>query len=1349
MSKPVADRLVGLSDSEKRELLARLLKERAGRCDDAAPIEFPLSAGQQGLWYAYQRDPNLTAYNVSLPSRFRSKVDLNAMKQSIEAMVRRHSCLRTVFDQSKSTHEPVQRIDDSLSPEFRIIETPDADETELIDLARREIARPFDLTEGPLLRVTALRIADDDVIVIATTHHIVVDFWSLVLMMDEIRQLYPAYANGQQPTMPTAPSNYSRFVSDQAALTEGDRGIAMAQYWRHHLSGVRTVLDWTTDFERPKKFTHRASVAKLNFPAMMGARINAAARQFGVTGNVVVMALLQVLVGRFANQDSFSIGTPFSGRSERGFEKTVGFFVNLLPITADLSSNPTLEQLVVSVGKTMVDALGNEALPFAEIVRQSDVARDPSRHPLFQVSCTFEKAQLKSEVGRAGFLLGGKQTFDDFAGLRQESFYVEHETCHYDVEFVFEFEEDELRGMICYCRDLFREDTIESMAEQFVAICDQLIDQPNLSVKEFRWANLPAVMENGPGTDTATLCDLLRDSDHGIIVAAKRFASRLIKRGAEPGALIPVCMNRGPDAWVGVLGVMFAGATPIPIDSDQPAVSPGVLRDDATIDLIVAEPDHRSAREFGAAVVSVSECSADQDSVVHACHADDLAYVIYTSGSTGNPKGVMVRHASIANTLRWRSKSVTLTPDDRVLVLLSHQFDAAMAIVLSTLHQNATPVWPRENDLELDALIDQIIRDQITILPAIPSVVRALAAHPRFSLCTSIRQIWCGGETMPSDLPSIVRSKLDCKIWNFYGPTEASVEVTGMDVTQCDARRRIPIGHEIDGVQIHIVDDRLAPLPLGFTGQIAVSGRGLADGYLNRPDLTEQAFVLAEQIRDPFGEPVRVYLTGDLGRRRGDGAIEFLSRVDDQVKVRGYRVELEEVQRSIERIPEVRRAAVIVEKSGTAGEHLAAFVEVTDRFQMASLNQHLSVSLPPFKRPSLVTLLDRIPIGTSGKVDRSRLPKPNGLPENMAGRRQPRSEWERFLEARFSRALEIDSLGIDTNFFEAGGTSLQAAVLTSELSGELSFSIPTSLLFDLGDVRSVADRLVALHRPALSERFGDLSIHDANPDRSGGAIDPLLAELHPNGAGTPVFMIHPPGGIVVCYRELAASLSDDQPLFAIRSRGLHGDETLPETLGEMAAEYVRSIQQQQPTGPYVVGGWSLGGVIAFEVARQLIECGAQVAGLILMDSTVPERSDPDATSAGMEYGIELSLAELNQLSAGEQLPYLYEHAERLGVLDEDTPKAVVQKVIEDLQRLFGHHVQLCQDYQLMPIDVPMLLIRPRDVPGQVDARSDRGWGPWTREVSVCIVSGHHHSMVQSSGADEMAVHIERFIDAET
>lgn len=1335
----MVDGLGHLTASEKRELLARLLREKAeteaGSRGSIGPREFPLSAGQQGLWYAFRRDPSVTAYNVFMPSRFRSPVDLDAMRRSIETLVHRHACLRTVFTESDSDSAPVQRVLEACPPEFRVVDATGSSDTELLRMVEAEVARPFDLMTGPLLRFAAFRVAVDDFVMVATTHHIVVDFWSLVILMNEIRSLYPSFVTSEAPVhrLADAPANYDAFVQRQAALVASPRGGELVEHWQKRLDSVRPVLQWPTDFERPSRFTHRAATETLQFSAGSAARVAEAAKRWNVTGNVVLMAALQVFVARWTGQDSFSIGTPFSGRNEKAFENTVGFFVNVLPIGADLADNPSFEQLVRSVGASMVDALVHEELPFSEIVRTCAPGRDASRHPMFQVSCTFEKAHVESEQGRAGFLFGSVESFDDFAGMRQESFFVPHPTCHYDVEFIFELGESAVHGMICYCRDLFAKETAASMAAQLPSLLDSLLNQPHTAIKQIPWridsapdhlASHKALIDQ-----SSTVIELIDGSNNSIVTKARVYASLLRDAGATSGDFIPVCFPKGKHAWSAIIGAMMADCCPIPIDADQPSVALETLIADADVTHLIADANHSWHQDQSVEVLTAATATSSLGRLP-AVSPSDLAYVVYTSGSTGTPKGVMVQHGAIANTLLWRARDVRLTGEDRVLVLLSHQFDAAMGIVLTCLHQGAEMFWMDQVEFDLDSLMELLIREQITILPAIPNLMQAIANHPKFVQCTSIRQVWCGGESMPIELVRLVRSKIDCEIWNFYGPTEAAVEATAQRVEDELLDRPIPIGKPIGGAEVFVLDDSLSRVPVGMPGQLAIGGKGLAAGYLNRPDETAHAFV---ELNDQ-----RVYLTGDRGRQSADGSFEFLGRFDHQVKVRGFRIELEEIERVIQRHPSVRRVAAKVVHTGSSNESLAAFVTVNSGFTKEALTRHLS-SLPPFKRPGSITVLDEMPIGVSGKVLRDRLPNPIVEARTDQRHTEPATELEHFLAKEFSATLDRQSIGSEENFFELGGTSLQAAMLTSRLSSQLDVSVPTSLIFDLGNVAAIAGKLSQLYESQIRERFGADSIVSAQVEG-----DSLLAALKPSGSRTPLFMVHPPGGIVVCYRELATNFHEEQPLYAVRARGLHGDEPLPPTIDAMAEEYVGAIRDFQPDGPYLLGGWSLGGVIAYEVARQLRSSGQNVAGLVLLDSTVPERSDPRVASAGEEYGIELSLRQLSSLTQDQQLPFLYAHAEKLGVLHDDTPRETVERVIEDLRRLFAHHLGLCQEYQLSPLDVDVLLVRPSEVPGKSDERPDRGWQRWVNSVQVSYVAGHHHSMIQMPGVAELATQIQQF-----
>ncbi|WP_149499379.1 non-ribosomal peptide synthetase [Roseiconus lacunae] len=1358
------DRLDGLSESEKRNLLARLLKEQAERESLAAKSDrFPQSVGQQGLWFAAKREPNQTASNVFFPSRFRSHVDLESLHRAIDALADRHDALRTVFLESDDG-QPLQRVLDSLPPEFKVIAMPGASDAEIRAQMRHECLRPFDLSEGPLLRIICFQVAADDVVVLATTHHIIVDFWSLVLMMGEVDRLYSIYSDySENPDLhskspapghrklPDAVCNYQTFVAQQRRWLDSKDAQRSLRYWTEQLHGISLILQLPTDFHRPAQFTHRAGVHPISIDYQTTQQIVRLARQLGVTENTIVLSLVQVVLARFSGQQTFAIGMPFSGRSNRDFESTIGFFVNMLPIVADVSSNPSLERLAQEVGKSLVAALSNERMPFAEIVKAVGVARDHRYHPLFQASCTFEKSQVKSEVGRAAFLLAKDEpstqaSTTNFAGLRQSTFPIDHPTCHYDLEFVFEFGESNLQGMICYCADLFDPSTVDSIAKSFVRLVERLVYDPSLPVLDVPLVDQvvcdrPAEMTDGCSLPT-TISDLFRDSQHPLVTEAREFAHALVQNQVSPGEIIPVCMPKSKEAWIAIVGVMLAGAIPVPIDTDQPAVGLDVLNRDAGVEAVVCDANCDWIGVHDVRVIDPHSRERDERSLPDPS-PDQPAYVIYTSGSTGNPKGVVVPHRAITNTLRWRQKTVELCDDDRVLVLLSHQFDAAMGIVLSTVHQNATPVWSNSSgSVDLDQLIDQLHREKITVLPAVPSLQSAIVAHHRFASLRSLRQIWCGGETLTHDLVNKIRRSFTGLIWNFYGPTEAAVEATAMLIDgSIDERGPIPIGRAIDGVDVRIFDACHTPLPAGAIGEIAISGTGLATGYLNRPELTKQAFIHSNSVLDEKGQPKRFYLTGDRGRKLANGAVVFLGREDHQVKVAGYRIELEEIERQIEFCEGVRKAAVVVSEHPATAGRLVAFVELEKRKSIAELQRELKQTLPAYKRPKVINAIERMPIGTSGKVRRRDLVlRPLELNTELLA---PRSDLERYLCEQFCEQIGIDSLGIDDNFFEVGATSLDAAMLASRLSRELTINVPSALLFEESDVRSIACRLVQLYPKTIRSRFGMASIDLSQPIDDRYDAESLIVPLNTGNDRPALYMIHPPGGIVLCYRELSQHIDAEQPLVAIRSRGLYGDEPLPKTLDLLAVDYADQIERHQPEGPVVLGGWSLGGVFAFEVARQLLRREREVIGLVLLDSTVPAKSDPDGPAAGEDYGLEMTLEQLGELTPEEQLPFLYEHAQRLGVLEESQPAAVVRKVIEDLQRLFAHHVGLCRDHVLNRLDLPCLLLRPAEVPVASDPRPDRGWGQWTGNVILETISGHHHSMIQGEGAREIAASLSR------
>lgn len=1359
--------IANLSPEQQRALLAELLRQRALKGDNKATRAFSMSAGQQGLWYAYCRDPHATPFNVFLPTRIRSNLDLNALKNAIDFLTERHACLRTTFTDSSS--ELRQIVHEKLNPEFKVVDATHlrSDDSRMQELIVAESQRPFNLQRGPLLRLAAFRLAEDDFLVLATTHHIVVDFWSLILILAELRQSYPKFAASQTPMLPPASNNYADFVTDQQLMLSGPICQRFRDYWMEQLRDAPTILEIVSDYERPQTFTGRAGIQGLLIPAELSAAIFQLAAAARTTPFTIVQSAIQVLLSQHSGQREFLIGSPFSGRSHSKYESTVGFFVNMLPLRADLRGEPSFVEVIERTKRTLWGALEFEAYPLSSIVRDINPLRDPSRSPLFQVSCTFEKAHLRSESGRAGSLFPGESEVASLGGLQQESFYVPHQTCHYDLEFIFEQTERSVRGMICYCRDLFSADSMEMMAENYVQLLGSLLNEPNRPVFDSLAAtqhHAERLTELARPTEPNTVCEMLERvaaanpqrsalrSVHKQLTyqqmmdevksRANELAQDLIAPNTITPPIIPVTGKSSPDILVEILGVMFSGAAVIPIDSEQPSVSPAEVRKDVS-----------SCPPQDNPFAHLPPASAE-----HSPGPNDLAYVIYTSGSTGRPKGVMIEHQAICNTLRWRQEAVPLHIDDRVLMLLSHQFDAGLGIALATLTQGAELVWgTAEARHDIHALVEQLIRDQITVLTAVPSLMRLIVEHPKFCECKLLRMLWTGGEAMPRELPNLVKQRCHASLWNFYGPTETAVEAIAMQIHTHDERCSVPLGKPITGASVFVVDDALRILPDTVPGQLAITGRGLARGYLNLPQLTAERFVQLEI----GGQPVRAYLTGDRGRKLKNGHFEFLGRTDHQVKLRGYRIELQEIEQHLLGHPLVAQAVVIVANHDSISAQLVGYVclrHPTDNPQAvaAQIRRDLSLQLPAYKVPVQLIVLEALPLTASGKVDRKKLPAATFATVERTVQ-APSTALEEYLAVAWCEALQIERISVDQNFFELGGSSLQAAMLTAKLTEGLGVHVPTSLLFDLADISQVARRLVQLYEVQIAERFGMNSVtayatrRDAisSPTRSGKAttMHALIAPLKITGDRRPIFMIHPPGGIVMCYRELATRVDAQQPLYAIRSRGLHGHEELPKSIEEAAGDYISAMRSIQPLGPYRLGGWSLGGLFAFEMALQLLSSGIEVEQLLLLDTAVPDGashlvSSQELVSAGQEYGLNLSLNELNAMHPDEQLPLLWEHAKSLGVLHDETPQEVVTQVLNDLKSLFHHHMELATRYQVRPYPGEITLIRPTEVPFAQAISPDRGWRFIARKVHVRHVGGHHHSMVQMPHAIELAAALE-------
>ncbi|MCA9215036.1 MAG: amino acid adenylation domain-containing protein [Planctomycetales bacterium] len=1356
--------IADLSSDEKRRLLAKLLRQRAEK-----ERSFPLSLGQSGMWVTAQADRVNPVYNMSFCSRFRTQLDLQAFRNTMQSLVDRHACLRTHFYEENGHLR--QRVEPKYAFNVEVIDAAKLSDKELQDRLVEGLSRPFDLEHDCPMRVVLFARSANDHICLLVAHHIVIDFWSTVIMQKELHTLYSLYRDGRRIDLAPVVNTYRDFVHWQSTLLQSERGQELADFWDSQVAGADHVLHLPSDKKRPEIFTYRGNVVACHFNAGLSQRLNDLASQQKATLYSVLLAGFQLLLGRYTNQTQFMIGTPYSGRGKSEFEGIVGCFVNLLPVRADLSGHPTFREVVDRTFQTAMEVLQHQDYPFTKIVERAAIDRDSSRTPLIQASLTLQKSHRRDQAATTSFMMPDVEAEQPFGELDEQAYYVDHPSCQHDLELMLEQSGDTINGLMRYYADAFEPETVERFVCNLEMLLDSATRNPDTPIHQLQWFSNEERQQvvhdwndthrdfGPPQTLHSQFSECARLVPNAVAITdggtrltyrqldelSNRQANRLIESGVRPQDLVAVDLDRSAELIIAIVGIWKAGAVYVPLNPASPDERKREIVSRAAATKVLSR--NASHFESGVAVEEVAEILAtDAIDSTNPPNVDvspkDAAYVIFTSGSTGKPKGVIVEHRAFGNTIAWRQDTIAVGETDNVLLLVPHFFDASLCITMQALIGGANLVLAN-NDVVLDTarLSDFIQENKITLLPMPPRLLRVLMEHGDLEKLRSIKRIHTGGETMPPELPGLVAEKLSVPFENLYGPTEAAVEATWKSCSAdgADANR---IGRPIANVQTYVVDEHLQPVAIGVIGELCIAGSGLARGYLGDEELTSQRFVPNPFVDDTSA---RMYRTGDQCRWLSNGEIEFVGRVDHQVKVRGYRIELGEIENTLRNHSAIDDVAVVTHKvAGDDDVSLVAYVVVNDtRPNVSELRSYLESRLPSYMVPRFYEFLESLPYTPSGKLDRNALPAPN---TDVANRLfvAPRTELESFLAEIWQDLLPGQTVGIHDNFYDLGGSSLKGAMLLSRMQDRMGEQIRLATVFHLPDVASLARYLGETYPETVVREFGaeSLPVGYSAEDMEQSAGQSLLISLQPDGDRPPLFLVHPPGGIVVCYQALSRLLPSNQPTYGIRSRGLYGNEDLPESLVEMAAEYIEQIRTVQPKGPYLIGGWSLGGVIAYEIAQQLSAAGETVEQLLMLDTTVPSEEDDDS---GKEYGIEMTFGELAELPPDEQLPYLFEHAQKVGVVDTDTPEQLVTQILDDLKRLFHHHVTLANSYEIQPYGGTITMFRPDDAPVDVPISPDRGWKNYA-DVRVESVTGQHHSMVRPPHVDVLAEKIAAVID---
>ena len=1037
----------------------------------------PLSFGQERLWMLDRLEPNSSVYNVPLLLRLQGQLNVPVLQQALTEIVRRHDGLRATFGQQDEI--PVQIIPPPGLLHIAISDlsaTPlENRETQAKALARQEAATPFDLSRGPVFRVSLFRLSAEDHVLLLNVHHIVFDGWSTAILLRELSALYEAFLSGKPSPLPELRIRYVDYAVWQRQYLSGKVLEEKLSYWRKQLAGAPASLDLPTDRPRPHLQTFRGSSYGTVMPRTLLNDLRSLSQREGATLFMTLLAVFNVLMAKYSGQEDIVIGSPIAGRNRGDTEKLIGFFVNTLAIRTDLSGNPSFHQLLARVREATLGAFEHQDLPFEKLVEELHPQRDLSRNPIFQVM--FALQNMPKEKRELPGL-----TIAPFRG-------AEVTTAKFDLLVATSETEDGLRVTFEYNTDLFDRATIERMAQHFRMLLEATVADAGRPVTE-----LPLLTEVERQHVLAEFNRTETDYPHNLCLhqlfqsqadrtpaapavvfgeeqlsydelnrRSNQLAHYLLRRGIGQEARVGIYLERSPAMLVALLGVLKAGAAYVPLDPAFPKERISFIADDAELGLLLtqghlAEQLLTKAGEFvridadwpAIALESVEAPKVD-------VQPENLAYVLYTSGSTGKPKGVQIQHRSVVNFLNAMRAKPGLGADDVLLAVTTLSFDIAGLELYLPLTVGARVVLAtREQAVDGAQLVRLLSNSGITVMQATPATWRVLlesgwTGNPKF-------KILCGGEALSRELADQLLPR--CReLWNMYGPTETTIWSSVFRVR--DTNWSIaPIGRPIANTQMYVLDKKCQPLPIGVAGELYIGGDGIARGYWKRPELTVEKFV-TNLFRAQEG--ARLYATGDQARWLPDGNLQYLGRLDTQVKVRGYRIELGEVENALAKHPDVQQTVAMVREDVPGDKRLVAYV-ISKPDSNASSSEwrgYLRQSLPEYMIPSDFVSLEQFPLTPNGKVDRRALPAPDStrVSTEFVAARNPGEE---LLCGIWSEVLRVPTVGVHDNFFELGGHSLLATQVISRIQRTLKLDVPLRAIFEESTVAGLAKRVEQL-----------------------------------------------------------------------------------------------------------------------------------------------------------------------------------------------------------------------------------------------------------------------------------------------
>ncbi|MCL6753071.1 amino acid adenylation domain-containing protein [Nostoc sp. CCCryo 231-06] len=1048
----------------------------------------PLSFAQQGLWFINQLTPDTPTYNIPIVINFKGCINLTALEDSLNEIIRRHEVLRTSF--TVENGQPVQVVNQAVPVTLAVEDLRSLSENERTQETQRlaiEFAQqPFDLSCQSLLRAKVLKINDNFYHLFVTLHHIIADGWSIGILIKELAALYEAFSTGKLSPLPELPIQYRDFVNwqrkwldgESATRTLGDRIQAKLTYWKQKLSGELPVLNLPTDRARSPVQTFKGAQAKLVLSQTLTKELKNLSRHSGVTLFMTLLTAFKILLYRYTGQTDILVGSPIANRNRAEIESLIGFFVNVLVLRTDLSGDLSFRELLARVKSTALEAYIHQDLPFEKLVEELQPSRDLSYNPLFQVMFVLQNIPKPN------------LNLSDVAITYEEGY---NGTSKFDLTL---FMEDSEQGLIATCEyntDLFKADTVTQMLGHFQTLLERIVSDPQQRISDLQllapseiqqllveWNNtktdypqdkcihqlFEAQVEKTP-SDIAVIFENRQLTYRELNNRANQLAHYLHQLGVKPDVIVGICVERSIEMVVGLLAIMKAGGAYMPLDPAYPKERLAFALADSQVSVLLAQahlvndlPPH-SAKLVCIDTDNTAFTDYSPENIVSNANPQDLAYVIYTSGSTGKPKGVLGLHKCAINRFQWMWQNYPFLEEEICCQKTSLNFvDSVWEIFGPLLQGITTVIVPDQVVKDPQQFVTNLAHSKVTRLVLVPSLLRILLdTYDVLQLQLPKLKLWISsGEALFTDLLVQFRQSLpDSTLLNLYGSSEVSADVTCYSITpQLPLSASVLIGRPIANTQIHILDASKQPVPVGVLGEIYIGGEQLARGYFNRPDLTAEKFT-----PNPFSDKpaARLYKTGDLARYLPSGEIEYIGRIDHQVKIRGFRIELGEIEALLEQHPQVRETVVVAREDIPNDCRLVAYL-VNHENTTPSINElrrFLKEKLPEYMLPSVFVVLDALPLTANGKVDRRALPVPENLrPELTKTFQPPQSEIEQKIAKIWQELLGVEKIGVDDNFFDLGGHSLIATQLVSQIRKDFQVVISLRHIFEAPTVAELA-----------------------------------------------------------------------------------------------------------------------------------------------------------------------------------------------------------------------------------------------------------------------------------------------------